>query len=114
VEAAIEAGAHINGRLSGETDADSGQTAIIKAVRLGCLEVLDLLLQKGADPYVKDDLHRDAWYYACFGINIKDGDHQTLMSLMLMYWELEQDVLLLAMHSPHPGVRREVRLASVN
>lgn len=52
-----------------------------------------------------------AWrrYYACFGINMKDGDHQTVMSLMLMYWELEQDVLLLAMHSPHPGVRREVR-----
>lgn len=39
---------------------------------------------------------------------MKDGDHQTVMSLMLMYWELEQDVLLLAMHSPHPGVRREV------
>lgn len=66
VEAAIEAGAHINGRVAGETPADSGQTAVIKAVRLGCLEVLDLLMQKGADPYMKDDLFRDAWCVSSF------------------------------------------------
>jgi len=105
VEEALSNGADINAREWSQED--PGQTALTKCIRFAIYEIAELLLENGADPYVGDDKQRTAWYYACFGRNIPDGQHKNLMALLLQYWELELDVLFMAMHSPHAGVRLE-------
>jgi len=59
-----------------------GQNAVIKAARNNHRRCVQLLLEAGADPQVTDDKFRSAWYYACFGVNIKKGEHKDMVKLL--------------------------------
>ena len=59
-----------------------GQNAVIKAARNNHRRCVQLLLEAGADPQVTDEKWRSAWYYACFGVNIKKGEHKDMVKLL--------------------------------
>ncbi len=59
VETILKGDVNVNGRVP---DAEfPGQTPLVWAVRLGKFRCVELLLENGADPFIPDDKHRDAW-----------------------------------------------------
>mmetsp|Transcript_35944 Transcript_35944/g.90658 ORF Transcript_35944/g.90658 Transcript_35944/m.90658 type:complete len:672 (-) Transcript_35944:174-2189(-) len=104
LEELLEQAVPVNPRLKhGEFH---GQTALIWAVRCGNLPATEMLINAGADPFIPDEKYRDAWYYACFGRNISDGEHKSFMAALLERWPIDEKVMLMAAHSQHAAVKR--------
>ncbi|CAK9003276.1 Fumarylacetoacetase (FAA) (Beta-diketonase) (Fumarylacetoacetate hydrolase), partial [Durusdinium trenchii] len=66
---------------------EGGKTPLLSAVAKDRYHLFDYLLNVGADPDLEDNHFRNAFYYACFGNEIKLGDHQKFVSRLLSHDE---------------------------
>jgi hypothetical protein len=81
----------------------------MKAVRYGHVDVMKLLLGRGANHCLEDNNYRTPWYYMMFGVNIPPGVHEELVSALLDHGvQLTSSMVLCAATSKIPGITQLV------